>query len=169
MNTKPIIMVSGEPKGVFNEIFFKIKKKINFMKPIILISSKNILIREMNRFNYKYKLNILNLNTLSQKKINQLNNKKINLIDVELLKNSGKSPDATRQYIQKCFDIGLSIISTYKCSGFINGPINKKTFLNHKYPGVTEYLAKKFKIDNFAMLIYTKNLVLIMYHFFLKN
>ena len=27
MNIKPIIIVSGEPYGVFNEIFFKVKKK----------------------------------------------------------------------------------------------------------------------------------------------
>ena len=27
MNTKPIIIISGEPLGVFNEIFLKILKK----------------------------------------------------------------------------------------------------------------------------------------------
>ena len=29
MNIKPIIIVSGEPYGIFNEIFLKVKKKIN--------------------------------------------------------------------------------------------------------------------------------------------
>ena len=40
----------------------------------------------------------------------------------------------------------------------INGPISKKFFLRKKHQGITEFLAKKFKLDqNFAMLIYNKN------------
>ena len=34
----------------------------------------------------------------------------------------------------------------------------KKNFLNNKYLGITEYIAKKFKIKKFAMLIYNKKL-----------
>ena len=40
----------------------------------------------------------------------------------------------------------------------INGPISKKHFLKKKFLGITEYLAKKTKTKNFAMLIYNKNL-----------
>ena len=40
----------------------------------------------------------------------------------------------------------------------INGPISKKDFLDRRVPGVTEYLANKFKKKNFAMLIYNKKL-----------
>ena len=50
MNTKPIIIVSGEPYGVFNEIFLKIKKKKNFKKPIILIGSKKLLYQEAKKY-----------------------------------------------------------------------------------------------------------------------
>ena len=46
-----------------------------------------------------------------------------------------------------------------KISGLINGPISKKFFLGKKFLGITEYLASKEKIkNNFAMLIYNKNL-----------
>ena len=40
----------------------------------------------------------------------------------------------------------------------INGPINKTKTLNKKYLGVTEFVAKNFNINKFAMLIYNKKL-----------
>ena len=40
----------------------------------------------------------------------------------------------------------------------INGPVDKKTFLNNKYLGVTEYLAKKTGSKNPVMLIYNKKI-----------
>ena len=41
---------------------------------------------------------------------------------------------------------------------FINGPINKSSFLNKKYLGVTEYISKKFNKKDVGMLIYNKDL-----------
>ena len=46
MSFKPIIIVSGEPYGIFNEIFLKVIKKYSFKKPIILIGSKKNLLKE---------------------------------------------------------------------------------------------------------------------------
>ena len=40
----------------------------------------------------------------------------------------------------------------------INGPISKKHFLNKKFPGITEYVAKKTNSKDPVMLIYNKNL-----------
>ena len=40
----------------------------------------------------------------------------------------------------------------------ITGPITKKTFLNKKYLGLTEYISKKFNVKKSAMLIYNKKL-----------
>ena len=40
----------------------------------------------------------------------------------------------------------------------INGPISKKSFLNKKYLGITEYLSKKTNSKNEVMLIYNENL-----------
>ncbi len=60
MNTKPIIVVSGEPNSVFLEIFFKSIKKNNYKKPIILISSKELLIKQMKKLNFNFKLNLIN-------------------------------------------------------------------------------------------------------------
>ena len=172
MNIKPIIIISGEPYGVFNEIFFKVKKKTSFKQPIILIGSKKILNDQMKKLNYKFKINILNYENMEFNKLKK-NNQIINLINIELnlFKKSRNKTSFIRTYIQNCFEIGLKILSKYSCSGFINGPVNKKTFLNYKYPGVTEYLAEKLKVKNFAMLIYSKNLSVcpITTHLPLKN
>ena len=152
MNIKPIIIISGEPYGVFNEIFFKIKKKNYFKKPIILIGSKNILLKQIKKLKYNFKINLLDIKNI---KINKLkkDKKTINLINVDFIHT--KNNRIIKNYIESCFNISLNIISKYKCAGIINGPINKKTFLNYKYPGVTEYLAKKYKIKKFAMLIFS--------------
>ena len=40
----------------------------------------------------------------------------------------------------------------------INGPINKSTFLNKKFLGITEFISQKFKCQNTGMLIHNKNL-----------
>ena len=42
MKNKPILLVAGEPKSIFFEIFFKAIKKINFKSPLILIVVKFI-------------------------------------------------------------------------------------------------------------------------------
>ena len=65
----------------------------------------------------------------------------------------------SNKYINECFDKAFNIIKKNKISGFINGPISKKFFLKNKFPGITEFIASKFKIkDNYAMLIFNKNL-----------
>ena len=150
MSFKPIIIVSGEPYGIFNEIFLKVIKKYSFKKPLILIGSKINLLKEAKKNKTKVKLNLLNKDNF---KLENLNKKKINLINVHL-----KSKKGIKRYIQNCFDIGLSLAKKYHGIGFINGPINKKTFLKFKFQWITEYLAKDLKCKNYAMLIYTKKI-----------
>ena len=52
----------------------------------------------------------------------------------------------------------MKILKKDKTSALFNGPINKKTFLNKKYLGITEYLAKKTGSKNPVMLIYNKKI-----------
>ena len=160
MNIKPIIIVSGEPYGIFNEIFLKVKKKNKFKNPIILIGSKDILLEQMNKFNFNFKINTIDYNRLSTNGFKKMNKKGINIIDVYLpkIKKKNNSTKIIRDYIKNCFNISFKIITKYKVAGLINGPVNKKTFLNFKFPGVTEYLAEKFKVNSYAMLIYNKKL-----------
>ena len=80
MNNKPIIIVAGEPYSVFSEIFFKSKKIIAIKKPVILIASKELLLLQMKKLGFHFKINIINKNKL---KFDLLDRKKINLIDVK--------------------------------------------------------------------------------------
>ena len=156
MNFKPVLVVAGEPNSIFLEIFFKsIKKK--YKRPIILIVSKELLLRQMSILNYDYKIKTIDENYL---KLSKLNNKSINIINVDY--NFKKAFEAisskSNKYIHSCFDIALKILKKNKGVSLINGPISKKFFLNGSDLGITEYLANKTKVKNVTMLIYNKKL-----------
>ena len=156
MKNKPIIIVSGEPNSVFLEIFLKSLKLKNYKSPIILISSLGLLNFYMKKLKYKKKVNLLDSKKL---KFSKLNKKSINLIDIKIkIEKNNKITQKSNIFIKKCFDLGLDIMKIFKSNKFINGPISKKTFLKKKYPGITEYIAKKNNIKKFAMLIYNKEL-----------
>ena len=88
MKNKPIIIVAGEPKSIFFEIFLKALKKNNFKSPLILICCKNLLLQQTRKKQFKRKLKIIEINQLDNNII--LNNKTINLIDIKLQKSSNK-------------------------------------------------------------------------------
>ena len=174
MKNKPIIIVSGEPYGVFLEIFFKILKK-NFYKkykrPILLIGSKKMVFMQMKKMNFAFKINLVDVNKLKNIK---LDNKKINLVNVNLnfIKPFGKITNKSSKYIEQCFKIGINIMKKKLGFALINGPISKKHFLNGRYEGITEYLAAKtYKKNKEVMLIYNKYLSVcpITTHIPLKN
>ena len=158
MSCKPIIIVAGEPNSDFLEIFFKSLKFKKYKSPLIIVCSKKLLQEQMKKLKFNYKINIVDKDFA---KLDALNNKQINLIDVNynfkrcFEKISNKSND----YIKNCFDIALEILKRDKLTKFINGPISKKHFLKGKTLGITEYLAKKTNKDHkVAMLIHNKNL-----------
>ena len=156
MNFKPIVIVGGEPKSIFLEIFLKSIRKFKIKKhPIILIASKDLLKKNMKKFNQIFKVNELNRN------FSNLSVKEINLINVEY-KNfsflSKKISNKSNLYLRKSFDIALDILKKMNCLGLINGPISKKTFLKGKHNGITEFLAEKTNSKDPVMLIYNKNL-----------
>ncbi len=157
MKNNAIIIVSGEPKSVFLEIFFKALKYKTYRSPIILITSLKLLKNQMQKFKFKRNINLIDQNNFNE---NKLNKKSINLINVDLNinLNSKKITNYSNLFIKNCFNIGLDLIKKNKSYKFINGPISKKTFLNKKFPGMTEYIATNFKINNCAMLIYNKSL-----------
>tara|TARA_B100000900_G_scaffold240076_1_gene204083 strand:+ start:7112 stop:8068 length:957 start_codon:yes stop_codon:yes gene_type:complete len=154
MNYKPILVVAGEPKSIFYEIFFKSIKAKKFKSPIILIASRKIIKKEVKK--YKYKKNIseiadINLNlkknslyfiNVNFPKNKNLNNKKIN----------------SNIYVNNCFKKAFKILGDKVTDKFINGPISKKNFLNKKFLGMTEFISYNFSTKNNAMLIYNKKL-----------
>ena len=159
MKDKAILIVAGEPNSIFLEIFFKSLKKNNFKKPIIIIASKNLVVQQMKKLRFNFKINLIN-----KKKIvfNLLTNKELNIINVDykFKKVFDKISENSNLYIKNSFDIALTLLKTNRFIGLINGPISKKTFLKDKFFGMTEFLANKTKVkkNKFAMLIYNERL-----------
>ena len=157
MNYSPILIVAGEPNSIFFEIFFKVISKNKIKSPIIIISSKKILDLQMKKLSFNKKINLLKPLNLGKQK---LNNKMINLIDIEYHSKKAfeKISIKSNQFIENSFKLAFKIIRKNNIHKFINGPISKKTFLNKKFLGITEYISKKFLIKKTGMLIYNKNL-----------
>ena len=157
MRLEPIIIVAGDPRSIFFEIFFKTLNKKKYNSSIILICSQKLLYKQL-------KINKINIE-LNQIKIadvlkNKFNKRKLNYIDIELKISLRKKLNLffIKEYIKNSFDVAFKIIKSGITNKVINGPIDKRVFLEKKYLGVTEYIAKKFNIKKFVMLIYNKNL-----------
>ena len=158
MSFNPILIVWGEPNSVFSEIFINSIKKYKNKKPLVLIGSKKLFLKQMEKLKIKIKVKSLNI---IKKDLKGINKNKINLIDVEYkFKNAfEKISNKSNKFINNCFSIAFDILKNSRTAGLINGPISKKFFLKDKYQGITEYLSKKFNIsDNFAMIIYDKKI-----------
>jgi len=161
MKIKPIIIVSGEPYSVFLEIFFKTlksKKINNYEIPILIIASYDLLLKQMQKLKYSFKIKLIDYKFFN---LNKLDNKNINLINVNFNCNKtfDKISSRSNHYITQCFNLGLKIMKEHKGYALINGPISKKHFLKKKFPGITEYLASKTGCSGKeVMLIYNNNL-----------
>tara|TARA_B100000787_G_scaffold84425_1_gene62160 strand:- start:153 stop:1115 length:963 start_codon:yes stop_codon:yes gene_type:complete len=170
MGKEPIIIVGGEPNSVFLEIFFKSLKTSTYKSPLIIITSKKLLQHQMKKLDFNFEINDIN-NELND--FSKLNNSKINLINVDydFVKCFDKITNKSNKYIDETFDTALNFIKQNNLSKFINGPVSKKSFLKGKTLGITEYLAKKTKSNEVAMLIFNKNLSVspLTTHLALKN
>ena len=162
LKIKPIIIIAGEPNSVFLEIFFKTLKKSwfkKFLRPIILIASSNLILDQMTKLGFNFKIRIIKPNFKNN--FGKIDNTKINVINVNLKYKKPFENISTKSnfYLNHCFKIGIDIMKKNLGHGLINGPISKKKFLNGKFLGITEYLADKTNTKNkIAMLIYNKNL-----------
>ena len=134
MKFNPILVVAGEPNSIFLEIFFKSINNKQIKNPIILIASLKLLKLQMSKLKINKQINIINNKNLAQNKIFK---NKINLINVNY---SPKKPfekisNKSNNYLSNCFKLAFEIIKKNEIRKFINGPINKKTFLNIIYSG----------------------------------
>ena len=152
-----ILIVAGEPNSIFLEIYFKSIDYVKIKKPLILIASHKLVKLQMKKFSCKKKIKIINPNLSLNGK---LDNNCINLINInyDVTKAFEGITSKSNKYIDSCFQLAFKIIKINKINRFISGPINKNTFLNKKYLGITEYISKNFKIRKSAMLIYNKKL-----------
>jgi|TARA_B100000929_G_scaffold275137_1_gene248837 4-hydroxythreonine-4-phosphate dehydrogenase len=155
VKNKPILIVLGEPNSIFSELLFKVfknelPKKLN--RPLLLIGSEKLLQSQMKALKYSAKIKKVKFS-----KNTNLNNKNINIIDVEynFKKTFDKISNDSGKYINNCFKIALELLKKKLAFALINGPISKTHFLKKKYLGITEYLSIKLKRKNKpTMLIY---------------
>ena len=158
MNYKPLLIVLGEPRSVFIEIFLKAYKKLRkkIKRPIILIGSAKLIEKQLNYFNYNY-----NINEITEENIKLIkNNNNINLINVHLdvKKPFQKIFNKSNDYIESSFNTAIKLLKKKQAIGLLNGPISKKKFLKKSFSGITEYLKHKTSSKNVAMIIYNKQL-----------
>ncbi len=157
MRNKPILLIAGDPNSIFFEILFKSIKKNKYRSPLILICNKKILIDQMKYFKFKKKLKMLKIKKINNEKFD---NKHLNVIDIKLKTSSNYfyKGQYINEYIKKSFYIAFKLINIGITRKIINGPINKKKFLDKKFLGITEYISSYFKRKNIGMLIYNKKL-----------
>ena len=158
MSYKPLLIVLGEPRSVFIEIFFKAYKKLRkrIKRPIILIGSVKLIEKQLNYFNYNY-----NINEILEENIKLVkNNNNLNLINVDLdvKKPFQKIFNNSNDYIESSFNTAIKLLKKKQAIGLLNGPISKKKFLKKSFSGITEYLKHKTSSNNVAMIIYNKQL-----------
>ena len=158
MSYKPLLIVLGEPRSVFIEIFFKAYKKLRkrIKRPIILIGSAKLIEKQLNYFNYNY-----NINEILEENIKLIkNNNNLNLINVDLdvKKPFQKIFNNSNDYIESSFNTAIKLLKKKQAIGLLNGPISKKKFLKKSFSGITEYLKHKTSSNNVAMIIYNKQL-----------
>ena len=111
MNIKPILIVWGEPNSIFSEIFFKSIKNYKSKKPLVLIGSKKLFLKQAKKL--KIKINTTSLNVVEQNLVG-LKKDKINLIDVEYKFHNAfeKISNKSNKFINNCFSIAFNIFSS---------------------------------------------------------
>ena len=157
MNSKSILIVGGEPNSVFLEIFFKVLGSKKTLNPLILITSENLLKLQMKKLKYKKSIRLIKPKDIAKYK---LNNKSINLVNVEYNSVNAfeKISNKSNLFIKNSFKTAFQILKQNKIKKFINGPISKKSFLNKRFLGLTEYISKSFSKKKTCMLIYNQAL-----------
>ena len=152
MKQNKILIILGEPQSTFSEILFKYFNSKAFLKnkkKIILIGSVDLLLKQMKKLKFKLILNLIN--NLEESKINKINILNVNYNNKKIF---SKITSLSKNYISNCFKIGLKLVKDDKNIVLINGPVSKKNFLQKRYLGVTEYIAKKTNSKKQVMLIY---------------
>ena len=158
MKNNPIVIICGEPNSIFSEILCKSLNNYKSKKPIVVIGSEKLLLKQLKILKKKIKFNNI---FFKDNKIYNIKSNKINIINVDynFKRPFEKISSKSNQYILECFKRGILIAKNFKIAGLINGPISKKTFLTNKFKGITEFLSNEFKIkDKFAMLIFNKKI-----------
>ena len=165
-----IILIAGDPNSINSEIIYKSFKKLKKSQKnkIYLIGNYDLISQQFKKLKYNFKLRkVINIKESCDGNF-------LKVIDINLkFKNPFKvKKNEASKYILKSLNLAHNIAIKGEAAGVINCPINKD-LLKMKKIGVTEYLAKKCKINNSSevMLIHNKKISVtpITTHIDIKN
>ena len=167
---KKFAIIAGEPNSVNSEIIAKSWKKINIniKKKIFIIGNYYLIKKQFSTLKIRIPINKIN-------KVEDLvNTHALQILNVPIkFKNPFKvEKKINSKYLKNCLILGHNLSINKKILGFINCPIDKKKTFKSANTGVTEFLAKKSKLNNTeVMMIYNNKLsvVPITTHINLKN
>jgi 4-hydroxythreonine-4-phosphate dehydrogenase len=157
---KPIIGIStGDLNGIGYEIILKAlsDNRINeILIPVVYGLAKVV------SFNKKV-LNLSELNFNIIKRVDSLNPKKANLVnlhDNEIKIEFGKPDTVAGEQAFYSLEAAIADLQKGSINALVTAPINKKTIqsANFHFPGHTEYLSEKFGVNNSLMLMVNNNL-----------
>ena len=69
MNSNPILILPGEVKSIFFEIFFKSLKVKKYKSPLVLLCNRKILYKEIKKLKFKKNIREINKKEVIKKKI----------------------------------------------------------------------------------------------------
>jgi 4-hydroxythreonine-4-phosphate dehydrogenase len=165
---KNIAIIAGEPNSINSEIIAKAWRFTRYKKNIFIIGNYSLIKNQLKKINIKIKLEVTD-NPCKKK-----SSDKLQILNVPLsFKNSfNVKSESSSKYVLRCLDMANDLARKKIINGFINCAIDKKRTFKVKNMGVTDYLAKKNKIQNsVVMLIYNKSLAVvpITTHISVKN
>ncbi|HDQ25573.1 MAG TPA: 4-hydroxythreonine-4-phosphate dehydrogenase PdxA [bacterium] len=175
MSKKPLILVTmGDAAGIGPEIiaklhlFHPVKKKAD----VLVIGDLFPMLSAQRRVSRKIRIKpVTSIKGLSPERhvINLLDLRQLSLNDWETGAESAAAGAAAYAYINRA----VSLLLEKKAAALVTAPVNKHALhlAGVKEPGHTEILAKKAKAKNFAMMLMTGSLkvVLVTIHTSLKS
>ncbi len=153
---KKIIIINGDPNSINSEIIYKSLKNLSIKKRknIYIISNYLLVKKQLNKL--KYSINLTKIKSIHD----NFSSNGIKILDIPLKFNNpfNVSFKSSSIFVKKSFDLAHKLALEKNIKGIINCPIDKR-LLQRKNIGITEYLARKCKINNSSevMLIKGKN------------
>ncbi len=145
---KNIVIASGDPAGCGPLITTKAIERCSGKKINFFVVGDQEVFKEIPRFKkIKNRINFINLNTCKITKIKKGHPSKL-------------SGYAALSYLQKA----LEIMKEKKITRLVTAPLSKEAAqkVSSDFQGHTEYLANHFRIKNFAMMMFSEKIKLVL-------
>lgn len=160
-NTKIMLaaITQGDVNGIGYEVILKSladQRILEFFTPVIYGNSKALSYHKKLLTNVDYPVHVLKNNDVAHAKKCYIVNVSDEEVKIELGKVSKQAGELARIALEKA----ISDIKEGKADFLVTAPIHKKAIQSDEYnfPGHTEYLASKFDVSEYMMIMVAENL-----------